>query len=797
MHWRWLDDLPQDVRYGARSLRANPTFTLIALITLALGIGANALIFSFVSGVLLRPLPYGDPERLVQVNQTAPSFGLMAVRNLADYRARSTLIESMAGYVPSSRVVDEASGPERVGVVLAERSIFRVLDVDAAVGRTFSDDDPANVLVVAPAFARRRFGSEASAVGRTMVLEGQTFAIIGVMPETFRFPYSTTTLPGTLPNAPIELWTVIEPPANPRAALDVTIGRLKPGVTRAAARDEMNAIAQQLAALYPDTSAGRGIELTPLADSIVGSVRPQLLVLAGAVGLVLLVACANVANLLLVRASTRAREIAVRTALGAGRLRLVRQLLTESAMLALAGGVLGYAIVRWGTPAVLTMSASRIPRAAEIGMDWRVFMFLLIVSLATAIGFGLAPAIAQSRIDVLGALKGATGIGGASRFFRRFRDALATAEVALAFLLVIGAGLLVREFLRLRTIDMGMTTANVLTMHIGPNMTPRDIRDLVPQVEALPGVRAAAFAQMLPLQSWGWNATFSIAGRPPYAPSERPVIELRYVTPGYFDALGIPIRRGRAFTDADVETSPRVVIVNETLARRYFGGTDPVGQQTDRGTVVGVAADVKQAGLDRATLPDLYYPIAQNVSQVRDLGMSLIISTWIPPANVTGPARALLRRVQPNLAVFGVKTMEEIVSESMSDTRLYTWLVGSFAALALVLACAGIYGVLSHAVASRTREFGIRLALGADRRGVERLVLGHAAMLVGIGLTAGLAGAAVSVRVLESLIVGAGRLQPVTVGAAAALLGLVALVACLVPARRAASVDPIVALRQE
>ena len=795
--WRWLDELAQDVRYGLRSLRASPTFTLIALTTLALGIGANALMFSIVSGVLIRPLPYADPASLVRINQIAPSFGLGAMRNLADYRAASTLIESITGYVTSSRVIQEGTGPERIGIVQAERSLFRVLGVEATVGRTFKDDDPPSVLVVAGAFARQRFGSETAAIGQTITLEGETLPIIGVMPDSFQFPYYTALLPGTLTGARIELWRAWELPTNPRAGVDFTIGRLKPGVTRAAARDEMNAIANRLAAQYPETNRGLGVELTPLDETIVGSVRTQLLVLLGAVSLVLLAACANVANLMLVRASTRTREIALRTAIGAGRLRLVRQLLTESTILALAGGALAFLFVRWGTPVVLTFSASRLSRISDIGVDWRVFAFLLTVSLATGIGFGLVPAIAASRGEVTGALKGGTGLGGSSRLFRRFRDGLATAEVALAFVLVIAAGLVVREFLRLRSTDPGFVAANVLTMHLMPNVGARECADLLPQIEALPGVRAAAFTQMLPLQSWGWTATFSIVGRPAAAPSDRPVIELRYVTPRYFEALGIPIRKGRVFTDADVATAPRVIIVNETVVRRFFGGADPLGLQTDRGTVIGVAGDVRQAGLDRATLPDIYYPIAQNTSQIRDLGMSLIIGTRVPPGQLAGPARELIRRTYPNLAIFGVKTMDQVVADSLSDTSLYTWLVGSFAALALVLACAGIYGVMSYAVASRTREFGIRLALGQDRASVERLVLRQAGTLVAIGLAVGLGGVVVSAKFLESLIVGAGHVQATTVTLAGAFLAAVALIACLAPARRAARVDPIVALRQD
>jgi predicted permease len=394
-------------------------------------------------------------------------------------------------------------------------------------------------------------------------------------------------------------------------------------------------------------------------------------------------------------------------------------------------------------------------------------------------------------------LKGSTTSGSSNRFSGRLRDVLAAVEIALAFVLVIGAGLLVRASDRLRNTDSGMNPRNVLTLHLAPDVSAADCYSIVSQVEALPGVRAAAFAQMLPLQSWGWTATISIAGRPAPSPAERPVVELRYITPRYFEALGIPIRTGRAFTVADTATAPRVIIINETLARRYFGNTDPVGQQTDRGTVVGVAGDVRQTGLDRAAVPDVYYPIAQNVSQIRDLGMTLIVATRVPPASVAATVRDSIGQTHPHLAVFGVKTMDEVVADSLSSTTFYTRLVGSFAALALILACAGIYGVMAFVVAARTREFGIRLALGAERGSVRRLVLGHAAMVVASGLGFGFVGVAALSRVLESLIVGAGRLDLVTVAAAAGLLAAVALLGCLVPARRAARVDPIDALRQQ
>lgn len=794
----WLEELAADARYGARSFARQPTFTAIALLTLALGVGANALIFNIVSGVLLRPLPYQDPDRLVQINQTAPAFGQMALRNAGDYRSANQTLESMAGYFPATRVLRDSNEPQRIGVVFAERSIFHVLGVDAGVGRTFRDDDPAGTAVASAEFARGRFASSAAALGQVVVTENDRFTIVGVMPESFRLPYNTTRLQGTLAGAPAALWALADPPANPRSAMDFTIGRLKPGVDLAAARTDLSAIAKRLAANFPETSAGIGVELTPLADTIVGSVRPRLLLLLGAVGLVLLATCSNVANLLLVRGSTRARETAIRMALGAGRQRLIRQLLTESVVLSLAGAVPGFAVALWGTPVVVAFAGPLIPRASDIAVDWRVLTFVLLVATTTGLIFGTAPALAASTIDVSSGLSRGSEFGRGRTGLATLRDALAAAEIALAFILVISAGMLVRESVRLANTDTGLAPADVLTMHVTPNLSAQDCDELVRRIETLPGVRAAAFAQMLPLQSWGWTATFSIVGRDPFLPAERPVVELRYVTPRYFNALGIPIRRGRAFADTDTAQAPRVIIVNETLARRYFGGQDPVGQQTDRGFIVGVAGDVRQTGLNRSALPDIYYPVAQNMAQLNDLGMTLIVSSsTVPETALAAPARDLIRRSRPDLAVFEVKTMEDVVSQSLADTRLFTWFVAAFAVLILVLACAGIYGVLSSLVVSRTKEFGIRLAIGADRDGLQWLVLRHAATLLGAGLIAGLIGALVSARLLDSVIVGASRLQPLAIGAAATIMASVAVVASLVPVRRAARIDPIATLRQD
>ena len=785
--------LSQDLRDGVRSLRARPTITAVALVTLALGIGASTAIFSIVNGVLLRPLPFEEPGRLVKLEQTTPTFGRMAMRNVPTYRAESTLIESLAGYASTTRV-EQGAAPERVRLIQAERSLFRVLGVHAIAGRTFQEDDPTDVLVVAAGLARRQFRGEASAVGQTLTLEGERLTVIGVLPDGFRFPFLVD---GPLGGGRAEMWRPLPPPANPRVAMDNVVARLRPGVSLTAARDELNAIARRLATAYPDTNAGFGVALTPLDESIAGPLRPRLLVLLGAVALVLLAACANVANLLLVGASTRAREIAVRAALGASRMRLARQCLAESLVLACAGGAAGLALAVWATPALAALAAFQLPQGVEVGVDWRVFLFLLGVCVVTGAAFGMAPALAAARTDINGALKGGTGARGAGFFFRTFREGLAVAEIALALVLGIGAALLVRELVRTRHVDPGFSTANVLTMHLLPNVGPAECADLVSRVEALPGVRAAAFAQMLPLQSWGWTATFSIQGRPPLPAADRPLIELRYVTPRYFEALGIPIVRGRAFADSDGPTAPPVVIVNETVVRKYFRSLDPIGVTTDRGVVVGVAHDVRQAGLNQATLADFYYPVAQNTAQMRNLGMSLIVSTRVPPAELVGPTRDVVRRAYPALAIFGVKTMDEIVRDSLADANLYTWLVGAFAALALVLACAGIYGVMSSAVTSRLREFGVRLALGQGARSLQVLVLRRAAWIIAGGVAVGLAAGLASARFLDSLIPGAGDLRPAVVAGVSGLLAVIALISCLAPARRAARVDPLVALRQE
>jgi predicted permease len=719
------------------------------------------------------------------------------------FRHQSASFEALVGYEVSARYLRVRAGSERVMTVVAEPGLFPLLGVAPIAGRASPvPGDPPAVAVVGKAFWTERLGGDPSVIGSAVVLDGEPFSVIGVMPESFQFPYGAASLlPGVASEARTDLW-ILDSSARLTRGRPGVLGRLKAHAPLRAAESELAVIVRRQEAQSPDTNRGRGVRLAPLSDVVVASVRRPLFLLFGAVGIVLVLACANVTNLSLVRMTLRRREVAVRAALGAGPGRLARQFLTESLLLSLTGGLVGLALAKWGTGRLLLLARAQIPRAPEVGFDGGVFLFLLGACAFTAAAFGLAPAVIARRTDPQSILKDSGGHSTMGVGQRRLRDALVVVEVALAFVLACGGTLLVRELIRLRNTDTGLVSRNVVTFHLGQRMTPRtDTRqyyEIADRVAQLPGVRAAGFTQLLPLQNWGWTSSssdFRIRGRATTTPSSPFTVELRYVTPGYFQALGIPIRTGRGFTARDTRDAPPVILINETLARRSFGGDDPVGAETTRGTIVGVVGDVRQVNIDRPASPEIYYPIAQNWSQVSELGMSLVVSTRDGPDAVIDAVRSVVRDVNPNQAIFNIKTMDRVMADSLSGFTLYLSLMGSFAALALLLASTGTYGVISYAATSRRREFAIRVALGADKARVTRLVLAQGVRLTAIGLGCGLIGALAATPLLGNLPVTVRPPDVVTTALVAAFIGTIAVAACLVPARRAANLDPMSTLR--
>lgn len=775
---RWADSTIQDLRFALRSWAKAPAFAVTAIATIGIGIGANTAIFSVVSGVLLRPLPFADPENLVQLYETQPRNnaqvgfdGPVVFQDLEQWRRGSRLLAGMAAYMNSARNFQGTGEPEQVATVAAERGLFRLLGVAALLGKTFGDADPPDVAVASYGFWKSNLRGDASAIGRSINLDGERFTLVGVMPEGFQFPYAPSFRGVWIPwAAPAELRR------HPTWRVEAVVARLKPGVGIEAARQELNA-------MEAPSQGRRIVRIRLLKEVVSGGARLSLLVLFGAVSMVLLVACVNVANLLLARTASRAREIAIRAAAGAGRLRLMRQFLTESLVLALGGGAAGLGIGVLGRRLLLRVAAAEIPRAEEIGLDWRVFAFLLVACVAAGIGFGLAPAIAAARGLASGLAR--RGVGST------LREVLVVVEIAVAFVLLAGAGLLLRTFLNLQHTNPGLNVQNVLTMHVALSGA-RESMAIEERVAQIPGVRAAGLISLLPLQDSGWSGGFTIAGRPGVHETE-----LRYVTPGYFRAMGIPLRRGREFSPQDGPTTARVIVINESLARLYFPGEDPVGQRTDRGTIAGVVGDVRQVSLRDSAKPEIYYAVSQNFAQIHRLGSTLAVRANGPVEALAGAIRAAVREVSPDQALFRVATMQTVIEESLANPRLYASLVGLFAAVATLLALAGIYAVIAYLVTLRTREFGIRVALGADTSRVLRLVMGRGAFLTALGVAIGIGGAVALTRVLRSVLYGVEATDPLTFGAVAAALALVALGACVAPARRAARVDPALALRCE
>jgi putative ABC transport system permease protein len=796
--------LIRDARFGLRLLARTPGFTIVAVLTLALGIGASSAIFSVVNGVLLRPLPYPEPDSLVTVNEIVPGYGDFSVApaNFLDWRQQNTVFERIAAFNSDRATYIDKGQPEMLFGAAVSWDLFDLLRVPPALGRTFRAEEDApgknTVVVISHGLWERRFGADPAVLGRAVSLNGAPSTIVGVMPRGFLFPSATT-----------DFWRPIA--LNPTNAsrgghfLGV-LARRKPGVSLEQARVEMKTIAERLALQYPKNSANESANVVGLHEQVVVGIRPALLTLFAAVGVVILIACANVANLLLVRASVREREIAIRAALGAGRRRLIVQLLSESLLLALAGGGLGVVLAFVAIPAIHSLSGGSIPRVANVTIDLRVLAFAATVSLATGVLFGLIPAWQASRTSVGAILKeggrSATSAGG-----RRVRSVLLVGEVALSIVLLVGAILLLRSFVKLTNVDPGFRPERVLAFRVAlPNASyPEDHQRIaffdnrLQRLAEAPGVTAASMIQSLPIRN-DYFLSFAIQGRPAPKDGEEPSANHRVVSPDYFKSLAIPMLRGRVFTARDVEKSPMVAVVDEAFVARYFPTEDPIGKGLDIGNgtdgfyeIVGVVGNVRYAGLERAPSPTMYVPFKQQVFSA----MWMLISTDGDPAQLAGPARQALLNVDRTLPAFSITTLSNVVDESVAQRRFSMLLLAAFAIVALFLAAVGLYGVVAYTVSQRTQEIGVRMAIGAQPADVMRMVLGGGMKLSLIGLAIGLGAALMLGSLVTTMLFGVEPFDPASYGATAVVLLAVSLLACYVPARRATAVDPTVAMRQE
>ena len=809
----FVETTMQDVRYGLRALRRNPVFSLVAIVTLAVGIGAGTAVFSIARGVLLRPLPYGDPDALVRIFETNPlknwARNIAAPANYADWKARNTVFTDVAAYEQFN-----ANGSGGQDVFLTGRgepqaleslgvtgNLFRVLGAAPLMGRTFTDaetfEGQARVAILSYGLWQSAFAGDPAIVGRTITLSGRASDVIGVMPRDFFFP-----------GRDIQIWLPVayQPSVFSQARRPHWMGviaRRKPGVSLARAQEEMTSIARALERQYPDTNTQMGVRLEDLHASLAFEPRPALLMLSGAVGLLFLVVCANIANLQLGRAAARVRELAIRRALGAARQRLVRQLVTESLMLSIAGGAGGLLVALAARAALLRLAPSAIPLFADVRFDTPVMLFDAALTLVAPLAFAVLPALRASRASRL-TERGEAG----SADTRLLRHVLIGAEVALSIVLVVGAVLLLRSFVQLQRVDPGFQAANVVAFNI--TLPParyakredrlRAIDDIERRLHDEPGVQAAGAASTLALRGYTWTGDATIEGRA--ADDYERELRHKSVTPGYFTTMGIRLLAGRAFDERDDATTPPITVVNLALARKYFRGADAVGKRitygrpTDKSpwvTIVGVVADEQQDALDKAAQPQVYSPIRQQLQNP----MTFVVRSALDPAAVIAAARRVVQAVDRDLALTSVTTLDALVDASLGDQRFRTMLLGAFAVVALFLAALGIYGVLAYFVSQRARELGIRLALGAKPASLFALVIGQGMRPVIAGAVIGLAGALSLTTVMRSLLFGVTPLDPLTYTAAAAALAVIALTACVAPAFRATRVDPLVALRDE
>jgi putative ABC transport system permease protein len=815
----------QDVRYGLRMLAKSPGFSALVILTLALGIGANTAIFSVVNAVLLRPLPFEKPDRLVQIWHTPPQASFPGIptfavspANFLDWRTRSQAFEGMSAYGFSQYTLTGTGHPEAVRMVAVTSGFFSILRAQPLLGRAFlaEEDSPGHdhEVVLSYNLWRSRFGADRDIVGKNIALNEQAFTVLGVMRPNFEFPISTD------PNFSPQMWKPLGWTDQERAIRDnhnyAVVARLKNGVRLQQARAELDSVSNQLAQQYPGDDKGWGATAIPLREDLVGDVRPALLILLGAVALVLLIACANVANLLLAKAMSRRKEIAIRVAMGASRPRLLQQGISETVLMALVGGALGLVFAHYGVILIVRFLAQRLPRSTEIALDGWVFTFALGISLLTGIAVGLLSSLRFAKNDVSESLKQGLGRTSSDSGGTRTRNILVVSEVALSLMLLIGAGLLIRSLSVLRHVNPGFDPSRLLTLEVAipatkfsePMQQVRYFDRVLDQVRGVPGVQSAGLIDSLPL-SGGSHQPVSVEGRPVVPMAEQPEVDVRLISPGYISAMHIALLSGRDIDQSDVQGRPGAVLISQSFAKLFWPNENPIGKHLTLyffrdlpRVVVGVVADVKLDALNETRpTPALYTPLAQVAPTTggtwRSFGMNLAVRTNADPLNVASMVTSSIREVDAEVPLLNIQTMQESVSASLSPQRFTMLLLVAFAGTALLLAAAGIYGVMAYVVTRRTREIGVRMALGAAAGDVLRLVIGQGMWTTAIGVAIGIGGAFALTRTMQSLLFGVSTTDPMTLAGVVLLLAAVSVFACWVPARRATKVDPLVALRYE